>query len=133
MHTLLQTTLLLCALAVPAWAQPSDLSQDAHVTERLVAAKVGDTLRKACPDASVRWVKVWNEAEGLKSYARSKGHTEATVKAFLKDKAQKARINGLADAYLTKAGYTGDTTSACVVARAEAQQGTLAGGLLRMP
>lgn len=133
MHTLLRATLLLCVLAVPAWAQPSDLSQDAHVTERLVAAKVGDTLRKACPDASVRWVKVWNEAEGLKSYARSKGHTEATVKAFLKDKGEKARINGLAGAYLAKAGYTGDAASACAVARAETQQGTLAGGLLRMP
>jgi Family of unknown function (DUF5333) len=133
MHSLLRTTLLLCALAAPAAAQPSDLAHDAHVTERLVAAKVGDTLRKACPDASVRWMKVWNEAEDLKAHARAAGHTEATVKAFLKDPDEKARINGLAADYLSQAGYTNDAASACAVARAEIQQGTLAGGLLRMP
>jgi hypothetical protein len=132
MHSLLRTTLLVCALAPAAWAQPSDLAQDTHVTERLVAAKVGDTLRKTCPEASVRWVKVWNEAEALKSHARAEGHTETTVKAFLKDQDQKARINGLATAYLDAAGYRGDAASACAVARAEVQQGTLAGGLLRM-
>lgn len=134
----MKKVVMVCALvtgmAAPmaALAAPVDLAASAHVTERLVAARVGDVLRKSCPTASVRWIKVWNEVESLKAWARERGHTHTSVSAFLDDRAQKDRIYGLANAHLRAAGYTGSAASACDVARNEVARSTLAGGLLRV-
>lgn len=134
----MQRSLMVCALVAcvcspfGAMAAPVDLASNAYVTERLVAARTGDVLRKACPSASVRWLKVWNEVESLKSWARDRGHTHASVSAFLDDRVQKDRIYGLADAQMRAAGYTGDAQSACAVARAEVAKGSLAGSLLKV-
>lgn len=117
----------------PALAQPVDLARSAHVTERLVVARVGDRLRKTCPQAQVRWVRVWSEVRALKAWAAARGHTEASVSAFLDDRAQKDRIYGLADAYLRQAGFDGTPASACQVARTEVDGGTAVGALLRVP
>ncbi len=117
--------------ALPAHAQT--LREDAHITEKLVAAQVGDILRKACPKASARMFVVLSEMMSLRSYAISEGYNEATVKAFLDDKAEKKRIRQLANAYLAKAGFIkGDEASACATARAEVQSGTVTGSLLRV-
>lgn len=116
----------------PAFAQAVPLSKDAHITESLVAARAGDTIRKTCPSISARMFTVWSKSEDLKRYARSKGHTEATVSAFLKDPAEKKRITGLADAYLKRAGVkAGDVESYCRVGRDEIAKKTLMGSLLR--
>ena len=130
MKHVLASALAALFLASPLAAAPLDLSTSAHATERLVVARTGDVLRKACPSASVRWIRVWREVEDLKAWARSQGHSSQSVKAFLDDKAQKRRIYGLADAYLAKAGYTGDAASACKVARAEVAGDTPVGRLL---
>ena len=114
---------------VPARAET--LREDAHVTEKLVAAQAGDILRNACPKASARMFVVLGEMASLQSYAISQGYDEATVKAFLADKAEKKRIRQLANAYLAKAGFVkGDEASACATARAEVAGGTFTGSLL---
>ncbi len=119
-----------CAFSsLPARAQ--SLREDIHVTEKLVAAQAGDILRKACPSASARMFVVFAEMMSLRSYAKSQGYDEATVKAFLADKAEKKRIRQLANAYLAKAGLIkGDKASACATARAEVARGTFTGSLL---
>ena len=115
--------------AVPARAQT--LREDAYITEKLVAAQAGDILRNACPKASARMLVVLGEMMSLQSYAISEGYDEATVKAFLADKAEKKRIRQLANAYLAKAGFIkGDEASACATARAEVAGGTFTGSLL---
>jgi hypothetical protein len=117
--------------AVPARAQT--LREDAHVTEKLVAAQAGDILRNACPKARARMFVVFGEMMSLKSYAKSQGYDEPTVKAFLADKAEKKRIRQLANAYLAKAGFIkGDEASACATARAEVASATFTGSLLRV-
>ena len=112
-------------------ARADTLRDDAHVTEKLVAAQAGDILRNACPKASARMLVVFSEMMSLQSYAKSQGYDEATVKAFLADKAEKKRIRQLANAYLAKAGFIkGDEASACATARAEVAAGTFTGSLL---
>ena len=75
---------------------------------------------------------VLGELNALEDYARDQGYTEAEVKAFLKDKTEKARIKAAAATYLKKAGAVdGDAETYCVVGRAEIAKGTLAGSLLR--
>ncbi len=123
---------ILAALTVtPASAQA--LADDAHVTEMLVAAQVGDLLRTTCPTASARMFVVLSEMLALETYAKSKGNDDAAIEAFLNSPAEKARIRALADAYLASAGAkAGDSASYCAAARAEVAAGTVAGSLIRV-
>ena len=121
----------LLTAAVPAYATVP-LSQNQHITDSLVAAKVGDTIRKTCPSITARMFTVLGKMNDLEAYARAQGYTEAEVKAFLKDQTEKKRINALATAYLKKAGAVeGDAESYCVAGKAEIAKGTLAGSLLK--
>lgn len=122
--------LALC-LATPALAL-EPLNKDAHVTESLVAVRVGDTIRNTCPSISAKMFTVLAKWNDLKAYLRDKGYTEDEVEAFRKNKVEKARIKGLAVDYLKAAGAVeGDVESYCKVGRDEIAKGTLAGSLLR--
>lgn len=122
--------LALC-LAGPALAL-EPLNKDAHVTESLVAVRVGDTIRNTCPSISAKMFTVLAKWNDLKAYLRDKGYTEEQVETFRKDKTEKARIKSLAAEYLKAAGAVeGDVESYCKVGRDEIAKGTLAGSLLR--
>lgn len=124
-------TLTAALFAVPAMAK-QPLNQNQHITDSLVAGRVADVIRQTCPSISAKMITAYNKLEDLKQYAIDQGYTEPEVKAFLKDGAEKARIKGIAAAYLAKAGAVdGDVESYCVAGRAEIANGTLAGSLLR--
>lgn len=119
----------LCAATVGAKVP---LGQDQHINDSLVAARVADTIRKACPTISARTFVVLRKMSELKSYARAQGYSEAEVKAFLKDGSEKARIRSKAQKILAKAGArTGNAGSYCAAGRAEIAKGSLAGALIR--
>jgi hypothetical protein len=119
------------ALALPAFAR-TPLNQNAHITDSLVAGRVGDTIRQTCPSISAKMLTAYSKLKALEAYARDQGYTEAEVKVFMKDPTEKARIKALAETYLKKAGaIEGDAESYCAVGRAEIANGTLAGSLLR--
>lgn len=121
----------LAALAVPALAKVP-LNQNQHITDSLVAGRVADVIRSTCPSISARMFTALSGLEDLKQYAIDQGYTETEVKAFLKDKTEKARIKGLATDYLARAGAVeGDVESYCVVGRDEIARKTLTGSLLR--
>ncbi len=108
------------------------LAEEAHINEELVAAKAGDILRNTCPEVSARWLVIWDKTWALRQYAVQQGYTEPEVKAFLKDPAQKARIQAEAEAYLARAGARpGDVESYCQVGRDEVARGTLLGQIIR--
>lgn len=118
-------------LSAPAMAKVP-LEDNQHITDSLMAGRVADVIRSTCPSISARMVTAYAKLEDLKQYAIDQGYTEAEVKAFLKDKAQKDRIKALAADYLKKAGAVeGDVESYCVAGRAEIDKGTLAGSMLR--
>jgi hypothetical protein len=128
----LALTLAAPTFASPAQSSPVALAQNQHITDSLVAAQVGDMIRKTCPTISPRYFVLWQKANDLESYARAQGYQESEVTAFLKDKTEKARIRGLALDYLTQAGaQSGDADSYCQVGRAEIAKGSLVGQLLR--
>jgi hypothetical protein len=126
-------TALLIAVTVPATAQGKvPLAEEGHINQQLIAAAAGDMLRQTCPSISARMLVVLLKMRELESYARSEGYTEAEVKAFFKDKAEKARVKAAAVDYLIKAGAVpGDVESYCDAGRAEIAKGTLVGSLLR--
>lgn len=124
---------LLMAVTAPAVAQGKvPLAEEGHINQQLIAAAAGDMLRQTCPSISARMLVVLVKMRELESYARAKGYTETEVKAFLKDKAEKARVKAAAVAYLAEAGaVSGNVESYCVAGRAEITKGTLVGSLLR--
>jgi hypothetical protein len=137
METAMKMTILtlgfaaMLAVSAPAFARTA-LNQDAHITESLVAGRVGDTIRQTCPSISAKMITAYSKLKELEKYARAQGYTEEEVKVFMKDPTEKARIKALAAEYLKKAGAVeGDAESYCVVGRAEISKGTLAGSLLR--
>jgi hypothetical protein len=121
----------LLALAFPALGQAVPLAEEKHINEQLIAAQAGDILRKTCPTISARMFVVWQKATALEDYTRAAGYTEEEASAFLKDKAQKARVKAAAMDYLTKAGVVaGDVESYCKVGRDEIAKNTLVGSIL---
>jgi hypothetical protein len=124
------TLILTASLALPAAAKVP-LRDEAHINAQLLAAQIGDILRKTCPNAGARMFVVYGKLRELEAYARDKGYTEDEVRAFLKNKTEKARIKGLANEYLADAGAVqGDPESYCRVARDEVARGTLTGQLI---
>ena len=108
------------------------LAEETHINDQLIAGAAGDILRNTCPTISARMLTVLSKLNALEGYARKQGYTEEEVKAFLKDKSEKARIKAAAKAYLAKAGAVeGDTESYCAAGRDEIDKGTLLGSLLR--
>lgn len=109
------------------------LSQEQHINTSLMAAVVGDEIRKNCPTISPRWITVYSKAKALENYARSKGYVEEEVKAFLKDKDEKARVKAMAADYMAANGVVaGDADSYCALGRAEIEKESLIGSLLYM-
>ncbi len=108
------------------------LAQEPHINEQLMAAAVGDVIRKTCPGISARMVTVYFKAKELEDYARKAGYREDEVKAFLKDKAEKARIKALAADYMAANGVVeGDVASYCALGKAEIRKDSVIGSLLR--
>ena len=125
------TIVTMMALAAPAFAR-EPLNQNAHITDSLVAGRVGDTIRQTCPSISAKMITAYSKLKELEKYARAQGYSEDEVKAFMKDKTEKSRIKALSADYLKKAGAVeGDAESYCKAGRDEVAKGTLAGSLLR--
>jgi len=108
------------------------LAEDEHVTRSLLAAAVGDKIRRECPTISARVFTALQEASALRRYALSKGHSEGDIEAFLEDRAEEQRLRRLRDAYLAEHGAReGDAESYCRLGRDEIARNSLAGRLLR--
>lgn len=108
------------------------LPEEKHINNQLLAASVGDEIRKNCPTVSARMFVVWRKANALERYARDKGYQEDEVKAFLKSKDERKRMERLRNAYLEKNGVTkGNPDSYCALGHKEIKNKSLIGELLR--
>ena len=108
------------------------LAEEPHINEQLMAAAVGDVIRNTCPTISARMVTVYFKVKELEKYARNAGYQEDEVKAFLKDKSEKARIKAMAADYMAANGVVeGDVDSYCSLGNSEIAKDSLIGSLLR--
>ncbi len=127
---MLAAGMFLAASVFPAQAKVP-ISQDPHITRSLVAAMVGEGIRRTCPSIHARFIVALNKAKELERYALSKGYSKAEIEAFLKSPEHKARIISLARAYMLENGVVeGDKDTYCRLGRAEIAAGTLTGQLL---
>ena len=118
------------ALAVPAAAlQP--LSQERHINDSLVQARVADMLRRGCPTLDARLVRAFSEARKLKRYALDQGYSEAQIDAFLDSRDERRRIYAEADRYMVANGVVnGQPETFCRLGQQEIARKTIAGSLL---
>jgi hypothetical protein len=123
--------LVLSLFAAPAFAL-EPINSEPHISETLIAGRVGDTIRNTCPTISARMFVVYGKLKDLERYARDKGYSEADFTAFRNDETEKNRMKAEAAAYLQAAGAVeGDADSYCKVGRDEIAKGSLIGELLR--
>ncbi|WEF23263.1 DUF5333 domain-containing protein [Paracoccus sp. S3-43] len=118
------------ALAAPAWALPP-LSQERHINDSLIQARVADVLRKGCPSLEARLIRAFSEARKLKRYAQDQGYSEVEIDAFLDSKEERRRIYAEADRYMVANGVVnGQPETFCRLGRQEIERKTIAGSLL---
>lgn len=116
--------------AVAAQALPP-LSQNTYVTDRLIAARVADRIRRTCPTISARLIYAYTQARALKNYALKQGYSNDQIEAFLDDKAEKRKIYATAEKYLADNGATeGNVEGFCALGRKEIDNKTIAGSLI---
>ena len=118
------------ALAAPAAALPP-LSQERHINDSLVQARVADLLRRGCPDLDARIIRAFSEARKLKRYAQDQGYSDAEIDAFLDSKSERRRIYAEADRYMVANGVVnGQPETFCRLGQQEIARKTIAGSLL---
>lgn len=127
---------LACAVAFCATAASAEanvpLSEEPHINGQLLAAAVGDVIRKTCPNISARMVTVYFKAKALEGYARDAGYAEDEIEAFMKNKTEKARIKAMAADYMAANGVVkGDIASYCALGKAEIGKASSIGELLK--
>ena len=120
----------LAALSGPAAALPP-LSQERHINDSLVQARVADVLRKGCPTLDARLVRAFSEARKLKRYALDQGYSESQIDAFLDSRDERRRIYAEADRYMVANGVVnGQPDTFCRLGQQEIERKTIAGSLL---
>jgi hypothetical protein len=108
------------------------LSQNTYVTERLIAARVADRIRKTCADEiGARILYAFSQAYALKGWAEDQGYSGGEIDRFLKDRTEKRAIYAKAEDYLAANGATPDNVAGfCALGHKEIAAGTIVGSLI---
>lgn len=121
----------LMLLASPAMAR-DPINTEKHINSVLLQGFIADQIADNCPTITGRRIRALNELIKLRDYALSKGYSRAEVKAFVENKAEKARGKAEAAAWLkAKGAVAGKPQAYCAVGEAEIARKSLIGALLR--
>lgn len=135
MKTVKIAALSIC-LAAPLVAGPAralePITQEKHINTVLLQGFIADKIADTCPSIEPRKLRALNELIKLRDYALKQGYKADEVRAFVEDKAEKARGKAQATEWLKKAGAAeGDVAAHCKVGRDEIARNSLIGYLLR--
>ncbi|WP_291840375.1 DUF5333 domain-containing protein [Limimaricola sp.] len=124
---------VLAVLAMGAAARADiPLKDQPAIRDGLITAGMAIEIGDKCPSLSVRMIRGYFYLEDLKRQARALGYSDDEINAYVKDKAEKARLEDVGRAQLRDLGTVdGDAESYCAVGRAQMAAGTTLGGLLR--
>lgn len=130
MRIMLALVMTLAPVAVSVQAStPGDLPK---VRDGLLAIAIADKLQSNCDSIAPRMVRAYSAMKSLETYARSQGYSAEEVQAYAKSKSAKQQIKALAETYLEQNGVDPNRPATyCTVGRAEINDGTSAGRLLK--
>jgi len=128
---ILTATMALIAFSASLSAKPA-LKDVAHVREGIISVGIAYEISQECGSIRARLIRGLNYLEGLKDHARSLGYTDAEIDAYVDDRAEKNRLEGIARTRLASMGAeSGNSASYCTVGRSEMSAGSSIGRLLR--
>ncbi len=108
------------------------IEEEEHITQELLAAAIGNLIRKNCDSISARTLRVIGRAKKLRDYALGLGYSEDEIRAYLESREDIRRFRDMAWDYLIARGASrDDPESICRVGRQEIAGNTPAGQLLR--
>lgn len=124
-------TASLTAGAFGAVAQ-SGLYNEEAINDKLLIVAVVDKINRGCDVLGVKFFKAQGYVNALKSEAKDLGYSRSEVNAYINDKANKAEMRKRRNAYFESKGASNlDPQSLCVLGKAEMQQQTEIGELLK--
>lgn len=116
-------------LAAPAQA---DLGQEPRVTEGLIAVGIAYEISRVCPQIDARTLRGVRYLWQLRDTARQLGYSDAQIDAFIDNRSEKTRLEGIARSRLRRAGVaSGDVEAHCRFGRAQIAQDNAIGRLLK--
>lgn len=129
--TLLLGALMMTSVAAVAVAKPH-LSTVKVINDGLLAVGIADKIRKKCPNISARMMRALGVMNSLENKAEAMGYSSSEIKAYVKDKNEKAKMRARGEAYLAEHGVVkSDPQSYCTAGRAEIANKSAIGALLR--
>lgn len=127
---------LMMALAGPvaaiAQTDYAGLRADPTVANGLRWVSAAIQIQESCDDISPRILRGLSFLNDLRSHARGLGYSNDTIKAYVDDPVEKARVDAEALQYLTTQGVVpGTPSSYCAVGKDHMARNTQIGVLLR--
>ena len=124
---------LALGLAVSAAPAAAGLRDEAEINNGLILIEAGYQIQKHCDTIAPRLLRAYSFGRSLERKARDKGYSEAEIRAFVEDRAEKERVNSAANAYLLSKGLDPDSPqSYCTVGQYEIDRNSQIGVLLRL-
>ena len=118
-------------MATQASALPP-LKDVAEIRDGIIAAGMAIEIGDKCDSISVRLLRGALYLNSLKSRAEDLGYSRAEIDAYVDDRAEKSRLEGIARERLAELGaVAGQGDTYCAVGRAEIDAQTAVGRLLR--
>lgn len=116
----------------PSLASANGLRDHQQINDGLLIIAIGDKIQDNCPSIEPRMFKAYSFAKTLERLAKKDGYTDDEIRAFVKDKAEKSRVKGLADTYLAQRGVQqDDPLSYCMAGLNEIEKNSQIGVLLK--
>ena len=129
MRYLLPFTFMLMATQASALPPLKDV---AEIRDGIIAAGMAIEIGDKCDSISVRMLRGALFLNSLKSRAEDLGYSRAEIDAYVDDRAEKSRLEGIARERLAELGaVTGQGDTYCTVGRSEMDAQTAVGRLLR--
>lgn len=108
------------------------LKDVSHVREGIIAVGMAVEISDKCSSIKPRTLRGINYLQSLQNHARSLGFSQAQIDAYVDDRDEKRRLEGIARARLADMGVVnGQETTYCAVGRAQIAEGSAVGRLLR--
>lgn len=124
-------TLAALVIAAPAYAL-MPINEEPMINNTLLQGFIGDAIADNCPTIEPRKLRALGELNKLRDYALKQGYSAAEVRAFVTDKAEKARGKALAAEWLKERGAElGNPDAYCRIGEEEIAKESLIGNLLR--
>ena len=120
-------------IAVPALSQAKPSLRDVpEIEDALFSVAIADEVRDYCGDISGRVLRAINVLQRAKNRANSLGYTDDEIRAYVKSKAEKARMRAKGEKFLARNGVHYDKPETfCAFGRAEIEKNSAIGALLR--